>query len=773
MKIFPSQNVSDMIIKYKDEEGDIITVSSDTELKEACEIYRDLKKVLFLIAVPREPSETHTDFAAGDADRHSSKAFATGPDPSGMCGRPRVHFGWRSGMGNMMGYFRGHCRGRGLGQFFRGRGRGRGWRCGRGRRGGRGNHRWNGAGNVVPKKLQCRFVRDISVPDASVLSPGQKFTKAWRVSSGDSSWPEGCHLVYVQGELLGATAHRFPVPATPQNTEISLSIEFQAPAKPGRYTSYWRMVEPSGRRFGHRIWVDAIVKTATAADTGEGEEVKPAATPNVSAQTVSSPDKVSVTLPDGSSLHVDCAPGETVDCLKEKLQQVTGVDKSAMLLSTTSPDTQSMLDSGDRSYSPRAPQHIPPGILLNMHGSMAEIEHSIVSNVGAGFPTVAAPYFLVSSGKVMYEVVLQTDGVMQIGWCTSDFQCKPYNAGGYGVGDDPHSWAYDGNRQVVWHNGNTSPYGLPAKWKAGSVISVALDADTGAMQFFLDGVSLGGPAFAGANGIGEGFFPAVSLMAHQKLEFVFSKPFCFPIDGYSAIVRNEHEHERVSVAVAKAELQKAKEIKKQKQHALHKAKNLKRMEKIQKAKDAQSQKQHTLPSAKQDEQVSVAAAKAELRKAKNIKKQKQFALKKAKKVEHLEKKQAKKQAKALRRSERKAAKALRKGKISNAHASTNEWSATSVVDSSLDTPHVAAGTVIDAVAAPPALPSPHIPTTVAMPVPTAFAVPVGATSEGKLLYEDEVRQLQKMGFSQPFIDLQRVLAGVDGKLDEAIGQLLA
>jgi len=382
-----------------------------------------------------------------------------------------------------------------------------------------------------------------------------------------------------------------------------------------------------------------------------------------------------------------------------------------------------------------------------MHGSMAEIEHSIVSNIGTGFPTVAAPYFLVSSGKVMYEVVLQTDGVMQIGWCTSDFQGKPYNAGGYGVGDDPHSWAYDGNRQVVWHNGNTSPHGLPAKWKAGSVVGVALDADTGAMHFFLDGVYLGGPAFAGANAIGEGFFPAVSLMAHQKLEFVFSKPFCFPIDGYSAIVRNEHENEQVSVAVAKAELQKAKEIKKQKQNTLRDAK-------------------------KQNEKMSVTVAKAELQKAKHIKKQKQYALKKAKQVEHLEKKQAKRQAKAQRRNERKAAKALRKCKISNAHATTNERPATSVADSSLDNPRVAPVTFIDAVAAAPSLPNPYVPSAVAVPVPTAVAVPVGA-SEGKPLYEDEVRQLQKMGFSQPFIDLQSVLVGVDGNLDEAIGQLLA
>ena len=744
MKIFTLQNVSGLGIQYKDEEGDIITVSSDAELNEAYEIYRGLNKVLFLIAVRSEPSETHTHFSTSDASTHSSNSFASGPDPGGMRARHGMHCGWRRGMGNMIDYFQG----RALGKFFRGGGRrglcggGRGRWSGRGRRGGRGKHRWNGAGNVLSNKLQCRFVRDISVPDASVLSPGQKFTKAWRVSSGDSSWPEGCHLVYVQGELLGASAHRFSVPATPQNTEISLSIDFQAPATPGRYTSYWRMVEPSGRRFGHRIWVDAIVKTATTADTGEGTEAEhaatPSTTPNVSAQTMPSPDKVLVTLPDGSSLDVDCAPGETVDGLKEKLQQVTGVDKNAMLLNKTSdpcPASQSILDGGDRSYSPRAPQHIPPGILVNMYGSVAEIRQNIISNIGIGFPTVAAPYFSVSSGKAMYEVVLQTDGVMQIGWCTSDFRCKPYDAGGYGVGDDPHSWAYDGNRQVVWHNGNTSPHGVPAKWNTGSVVGVALDADTGTMQFYLDGVFLGGPAFAGANTSGEGFFPAVSLMAGQKLEFVFRKPFYFPIDGYSAIVCDEREDELVSVAAANTELQKAKDVQKQKHHALREATRVQR----------------------EGELVNVAVAKAELQKAKDVKKQKHHVLREAKRVERMEKKQAKKLAKVQRKNDKKAMKALRKCKNSNAGATTS----------------AAAAAVMDPVAAPPSLPSSSVPTAVAAPVPTAVAAPIGAASEGKPLYEDEVRQLQKMGFSQTFVDLQRVLVGVDGKLHEAIGQLLA
>ena len=62
--------------------------------------------------------------------------------------------------------------------------------------------------------------------------------------------------------------------------------------------------------------------------------------------------------------------------------------------------------------------------------------------------------------------------------------------------------------------------------------------------------------------------------------------------------------------------------------------------------------------------------------------------------------------------------------------------------------------------------------TTAYPSQVANAT-VPAAPTGTVLYEAEVRQLQKMGFSQTFGELQSVIAAVGGKVDEAIGQLLA
>ena len=55
----------------------------------------------------------------------------------------------------------------------------------------------------------------------------------------------------------------------------------------------------------------------------------------------------------------------------------------------------------------------------------------------------------------MYEVLLGTPGLMQIGWCT--VACK-FNRE-EGVGDTENSFAYDGYREAKWTYRNSVKYG--------------------------------------------------------------------------------------------------------------------------------------------------------------------------------------------------------------------------------------------------------------------------------------------------------------------------
>ncbi|XP_014818386.1 PREDICTED: E3 ubiquitin-protein ligase RNF123-like, partial [Calidris pugnax] len=60
----------------------------------------------------------------------------------------------------------------------------------------------------------------------------------------------------------------------------------------------------------------------------------------------------------------------------------------------------------------------------------------------------------VYKGKWIYEVLISSQGLMQIGWCTLNCRFNQEE----GVGDTPDSYAYDGNRVRKW-NVTTTNYG--------------------------------------------------------------------------------------------------------------------------------------------------------------------------------------------------------------------------------------------------------------------------------------------------------------------------
>ena len=85
-----------------------------------------------------------------------------------------------------------------------------------------------------------------------------------------------------------------------------------------------------------------------------------------------------------------------------------------------------------------------------------------------------------------------------------------HGASSFDVGDDRHSWAVDGARQLKWQNGK-EPY--ECTWQAGDVIGLACDLDKMQMHVSLNG------SFAAPNGdvfqlapdaVGDGLFAAFS-----------------------------------------------------------------------------------------------------------------------------------------------------------------------------------------------------------------------------------------------------------------------
>lgn len=92
---------------------------------------------------------------------------------------------------------------------------------------------------------QAQFVRDISIPDGSQITPGASFTKTWRLrNAGACSW-SGYSLIFDSGDLMSATSPQ-SMPSVSAGQEVDLSVNFIAPTAPGTYRSYWRIRNSSG-----------------------------------------------------------------------------------------------------------------------------------------------------------------------------------------------------------------------------------------------------------------------------------------------------------------------------------------------------------------------------------------------------------------------------------------------------------------------------------------------------------------------------------------------
>ncbi|KAJ9471066.1 putative E3 ubiquitin-protein ligase HERC2 [Diplonema papillatum] len=146
-------------------------------------------------------------------------------------------------------------------------------------------------------------------------------------------------------------------------------------------------------------------------------------------------------------------------------------------------------------------------------------------NTGTAFYTVKANV-RVQKGRWYYEVVINTHGLMQIGWVTDSYRSKPVS--GIGVGDDEQSWAIDLFRRHKWHR--NQPIALSSeKWVPGDVVGCFLAVDdaggAAALSFSLNGAALtdefGEHLLFQDVAVGDGLSPAASLRANTGCTFNF------------------------------------------------------------------------------------------------------------------------------------------------------------------------------------------------------------------------------------------------------------
>lgn len=103
-----------------------------------------------------------------------------------------------------------------------------------------------------PKCYQMSFLDDVNYAPGTVVSPGQTFTKIWRVeNTGTCEWDTVFDLLLVGGDPLGTNRRGDIKTVVKPGDYAELSIEMTAPLTPGTYYSYWMITDNKGARFGY------------------------------------------------------------------------------------------------------------------------------------------------------------------------------------------------------------------------------------------------------------------------------------------------------------------------------------------------------------------------------------------------------------------------------------------------------------------------------------------------------------------------------------------
>jgi len=120
----------------------------------------------------------------------------------------------------------------------------------------------------------ARFVKHVSVDDGAEFSPSTTFVKTWRFrNEGVIAWPEKSVLLCVgkKADKIGAASPSIVLPRSVlPGEEIDVSVNMIAPTGGGSYTGFWRLADPSGRKFGPRVRVQIKVVDSSSSSSDEG-----------------------------------------------------------------------------------------------------------------------------------------------------------------------------------------------------------------------------------------------------------------------------------------------------------------------------------------------------------------------------------------------------------------------------------------------------------------------------------------------------------------------
>lgn len=108
------------------------------------------------------------------------------------------------------------------------------------------------------------YVSDVTIPDNTVVTPGQSMTKTWKVqNSGTCAWTATYKITFVAGNAMGGAATPIGQAVGPGQS-VDISVTMVAPTAAGDATGTWRLANDKSVAFGTPLTIVVKVGGGTA-----------------------------------------------------------------------------------------------------------------------------------------------------------------------------------------------------------------------------------------------------------------------------------------------------------------------------------------------------------------------------------------------------------------------------------------------------------------------------------------------------------------------------
>jgi hypothetical protein len=92
---------------------------------------------------------------------------------------------------------------------------------------------------------------DVSIPDGTILEPGEEFIKIWRIrNAGTCEWTNNYTIEWFSGDALGISNHVEIIHSVLPDETVEIAVDMMAPLQEGVFQSNWKICDPAMVCFG-------------------------------------------------------------------------------------------------------------------------------------------------------------------------------------------------------------------------------------------------------------------------------------------------------------------------------------------------------------------------------------------------------------------------------------------------------------------------------------------------------------------------------------------